>query len=77
MQRFPFSGEFGQKIRKCSLHTGAPNFRHTNLVLFGAVDRKAFSCRQWFMDLRLLSLTSSQEMLAYCRSRVGNLRPAM
>ena len=24
----------GQKIRKCSLHTEAPHFRHANLVLF-------------------------------------------
>jgi len=33
MQRFPFSS--GQQIRKCSLWTGAPHFRHANLVLFG------------------------------------------
>jgi len=26
--------QFRQKIRKCSLHTGAPHLRHTNLVLF-------------------------------------------
>ena len=26
--------QFGQKIRKCSLHTGAPHFRHANLALF-------------------------------------------
>jgi len=29
-----FSSQFGQKIRKCSLHTGVPHFRHANLVLF-------------------------------------------
>ena len=32
-----------------------------------AANLAAFSCRQWFMDLRRLSLMSIHEMLAYCR----------
>ena len=72
MQRFPFSSEFGQKIRKCSLHTRAPHFRHTNLQprLFSmqwTAHLAAFSCRQWFIVLRRLSLMSIHDMLTYCR----------
>jgi len=69
MQRFPFSSEFGQKIRKFSLHTGASHYLHMNLVLFRCNRSQIwqrFLFRQW-LDLRRLSLMSIHEMLAYCR----------
>ena len=54
----------GQKIRKYSLHTGAPHFRHAKLVLFRCDGRQIWQCFAMCSCWALapVSLTSNQEM---------------
>ena len=54
--------QFRQKTRKCSLHIRTPHFEPRLISVPWTPNLAGFSCRQWFMGLRRLSLSSNQEM---------------